>query len=216
MAAKDTKVRILDAAERLFSERGFAGTSLRSVTSAAGVNLAAVHYHFGGKGALLQETLHRRVAPINQERLKRLARLEARAGGGPPGVEEIVAAFLEPALQIGDDPESGGAWVRKLAARVFAEPRELVAPILRQEFHEVSERFVAALARALPHVPRAELEWRYQFAVGVLIFVVAERYITNLTDFDLEPGNNDAMLRRMLAFIVDGLRAPAGLDPGAA
>ena len=53
MASKDTKERILDAAERLFAAHGFAGTSLRAVTKEAGVNLAAVHYHFGTKEDLL-------------------------------------------------------------------------------------------------------------------------------------------------------------------
>ncbi|CAA9412384.1 MAG: Transcriptional regulator, AcrR family, partial [uncultured Rubrobacteraceae bacterium] len=43
--ATDTKTRILDAAERLFAERGFEGTSIRAVTAEAGANLAAVGYH---------------------------------------------------------------------------------------------------------------------------------------------------------------------------
>lgn len=45
----DTKTRILDAAEKLFAERGFSETSLRLITSKAEVNLASVNYHFGSK-----------------------------------------------------------------------------------------------------------------------------------------------------------------------
>jgi AcrR family transcriptional regulator len=40
---ESTKDKILDAAERLFAEHGYKGTSLRNVITAAGVNLAAVH-----------------------------------------------------------------------------------------------------------------------------------------------------------------------------
>ena len=50
----DTKEKILDAAERLFAEHGFASTSMRDITTEADVNLAAVNYHFGSKLALLQ------------------------------------------------------------------------------------------------------------------------------------------------------------------
>src|SRR5258708_33735099 len=65
----DTKTRILDAAESLFMEHGFEATSLRSLTTAASVNLAAVNYHFGTKEDLFQAVLTRRPHPMNQERI---------------------------------------------------------------------------------------------------------------------------------------------------
>ena len=64
-----TKQRILDAAESLFMEHGFEATSLRSITAAAGVNLAAVNYHFGSKEELFQAVLTRRLDPMNHARL---------------------------------------------------------------------------------------------------------------------------------------------------
>src|SRR5215213_6345048 len=85
LASKDTKERILDAAERLFPAHGFAGTSLRAVTKEAGVNLAAVHYHFGTKEDLLRAVLGRIVIPVNRERLEMLEKVEAAAGSDPPG-----------------------------------------------------------------------------------------------------------------------------------
>src|ERR1035441_9434380 len=63
----DTKERILDTAERLFSEQGYAATSLRSIIARAGVNLAAVHYHFHSKEALLEAVILRRSVPANHE-----------------------------------------------------------------------------------------------------------------------------------------------------
>ena len=71
-----TKERILDAAEALFMEHGFEATSLRVITAAAGVNLAAVNYHFGSKEELFQAVLTRRLDPMNQERVALLDRLE--------------------------------------------------------------------------------------------------------------------------------------------
>ena len=62
----ETSSRILDAAEALFIELGFAATSLRSIASRADVNLASAHYHFGSKEGLLGACLHRRIGPINE------------------------------------------------------------------------------------------------------------------------------------------------------
>ena len=45
----DTKQKILDAAEQLIAEQGYAATSLRQIIAEAGVNLASIHYHFGSK-----------------------------------------------------------------------------------------------------------------------------------------------------------------------
>ena len=49
-----TQERILQSAERLFSERGIDGVSLREITSDSGVNSASLHYHFGSKIAVLE------------------------------------------------------------------------------------------------------------------------------------------------------------------
>jgi AcrR family transcriptional regulator len=57
----DTRERILDVAERLFMENGYEATSMRMITGAAEVNLAAVNYHFGSKEALLREVFRRRL-----------------------------------------------------------------------------------------------------------------------------------------------------------
>src|SRR4249920_1603685 len=93
----DTKTRILDAAEQLFMEHGFEATSLRSLTTAAGVNLAAVNYHFGSKEELFQMALTRRLDPMNQERIDLLEKLERDAGARPPSVEKILSSMLIPA-----------------------------------------------------------------------------------------------------------------------
>src|SRR5690606_36644825 len=87
-----TREAILDSAEALFARQGHDGTSMRQITSEAGVNLAAVNYHFGSKEALVQAVLKRRLAVLNHERLRLLDEREARAGGQPrPGQQELPA-----------------------------------------------------------------------------------------------------------------------------
>ena len=75
----ETRTRILDAAEELFMLHGFEGTSMRHLTGKAGVNLAAVNYHFGSKDALIEAVFRRRLDPMNAARI---AALDALEGAG--------------------------------------------------------------------------------------------------------------------------------------
>ena len=157
-----TQERILDAAEELFIELGFAATSLRAIASRAGVNLAAAHYHFGSKEGLFGATVHRRIADANELRLRGLDELEARST--PPSVEEIVTIFFGPLRD-----EKLRAKVPRLIARIYGEPESISKPLLEQEFGPLSHRFVAALARALPGVDLDEVGWRFHFMIGSMI-----------------------------------------------
>src|ERR1700752_4970176 len=98
-----TKARILDAAEALFMEHGFEATSLRAITASAGVNLAAVNYHFGSKEELFQAVPTRRLAPMNQERLDLLSELEREAGTDALPCDRILEAMFIPALRLARD-----------------------------------------------------------------------------------------------------------------
>ena len=73
-----TRLALLDAAERLFSQNGIEGTSVREITRAARANLGAINYHFGTKDRLALEVFARRIEPVNRERIARLDALEAR------------------------------------------------------------------------------------------------------------------------------------------
>ena len=72
-------------------EHGFEATSLRSITAAAAVNLAAVNYHFGSKEELFQAVLTRRLDPMNQERVALLDRFEHEAAPTPLSCERILS-----------------------------------------------------------------------------------------------------------------------------
>ena len=103
MGEPSTTERILDTAEELFAEQGFS-TSLRNITADAGVNLAAVNYHFGSKEALIQAVFTRRLGPLNAERLRLLDAIEAH-GWNDGALESILEAFIGPALRMSHDPK---------------------------------------------------------------------------------------------------------------
>src|SRR6059036_3181340 len=113
-AGQETRARILDAAERLFAEHGYDGASLRDITAQAGVNLAAVNYHFRTKESLIQAVFARRLAPVNQRRLALLDACEASAAGGRLQLEEVVRALISPVLRLGQENPEVSTALKKL------------------------------------------------------------------------------------------------------
>src|SRR5881409_1879815 len=155
-----TQEKILDAAEALFMEHGFEATSLRLITAAAAVNLAAVNYHFGSKEELFQSVLTRRLDPMNQERVDLLTEFERRAAPGPVACEKILAAMFIPALELARDRERGGNNFLRLLGRAYADPAPFIRQFLSDQYAVMIARFKAAFGRALPHLPKKELSWR--------------------------------------------------------
>src|SRR5437773_3855978 len=76
----DTKTKLLNAAERLFSDKGIEAVSHRDIALAAAVNLAALNYHFRSRQTFIRAVIKRRVEPINAHRLAALARAERQMG----------------------------------------------------------------------------------------------------------------------------------------
>jgi AcrR family transcriptional regulator len=203
---KDTKQRILDAAERLFADQGFAASSLRSVTAEAGVNLAAVNYHFGSKESLLEAVLARRIEPMNRERLELLERLER------PTVEGILEAFVGPALRMRADPERGGAAFVRLFGQILGQPNETMRLDFAKRFEEVAFRFVDALAGVLPELPRAEVMWRFLFVVGAMAHTMAmTNEVRRISHGLCDPSNVEATVQRLVPFLAAGMRTPAAV-----
>jgi AcrR family transcriptional regulator len=201
----DTQGKILDTAERLFGDQGYAGTSLRQIIAAAGVNLAAIHYHFGSKEELLDHLVMRKAGPVNAERLAMLDRCQAEAGSAPVTVEKILRAFLEPPLlRVKENPDFA-----KLMGRLYGEG--LMPLIVEKHFQPVLTRFLAAFGRALPRLSPAELALRLQFMVGAMahtmLFVLQPEFRVSRS-----PSTARLLLRELLAFATGGLRAPAALE----
>ena len=168
MGSVDTKHRIMDVAEGLFGEKGYPTTSLRDITGEAGTNLASVNYHFQSKEGLLSAIVERYVGPVNRERLETLEAIEARAGGAPPDLEELVRAFLAPAFTRLDQKGGAGTRFMRLAGRLHAETEEHLRAIFLTQFREVARRFGRAFRHALPHLDEHEVHLRTHFLVGAM------------------------------------------------
>lgn len=167
----DTKSQIITVAERLFAERGFAGTTLRNVVREAGVNLAAVHYHFGSKEELFRAVVARFARPIVEQELALLEQLKAKPE--LPSVEAILTAMLKPNLEIlAQDQET--LMVRaQFMGRCRTEP-EPIQSIAAGEFAVAIQAFLDVLQRVLPEQSRSQLGWKLDLVITALIRVQAE------------------------------------------
>ncbi|MCK6407330.1 MAG: TetR/AcrR family transcriptional regulator [Rhodocyclaceae bacterium] len=210
----DTRERILDAAERLFMESGYEGTSMRMITGEAGVNLAAVNYHFGSKEALLREVFRRRLNWLNAERLRALDALEAEAQGGALKPSAILEAFFGTLLKMGRDQSLGGMTFLRLLGRTLTEPADFIRAFFAGEYAEVIERYKKALFRALPEVPPEEIIWRFHLMLGAMSYAIAGtdalQVITGC-EVDMNNDGPDAaqlLEARVMPFLLGGLRAP--------
>lgn len=208
----ETQKKILDVAERLFMEFGYEGTSTRMVTSEAKVNLASVNYHFGSKEALMQAVLRRRLAILNEERLRVLDEAEAAADGKPLKPSQIVDGYFGTLLRMAEDESKGGHTFQRLIGRSMTEPTTFIRTFLADEYAEVTERYKAALFKALPNVPQAEIIWRFHFMLGATSYAIAGTDALELvTDWHAnedQATQSEKLLQRLMSFLLGGLRAP--------
>ncbi|MGI8561508.1 MAG: TetR family transcriptional regulator [Luteimonas sp.] len=200
-----TKDRILGAAEELFAQHGFGGTSLRQVTSRADVNIAAVNYHFGSKENLVNEVFRRRMDGMSEVRLARLATAQTEY---PGELEPILAAFVEPALALAQNRNGGGAFIRVIA-RAYAEKNDGLRKFLSEQYGHVLREFGKAIAGCLPGLGKEELYWRLDFLAGALTYAMADFGLIKRPTGVTEAVHRARAAQALIRFAAAGLRADA-------
>jgi len=201
-----TKAAVLIAAELLFALHGFQSVSVRDITSAAGVNLASINYHFGSKDALLFEIFRRRTAELNRERARMLHEAAARHGGRPP-VRAILTALFAPPLRW-SSPDHKRRISVQFIIRARSEGTEAMREVLSTDVSHL-RRFADALIAALPGLPHEIIYWRLHFALGMLHnnrFAEFDR-LHVLSDGATRESDTEALLQRMVDFAEAGFLA---------
>lgn len=201
-----TPERILQAAERLFSERGIDGVSLREITTAAGVNSAAAHYHFGSKDAVLEALFTLRARPIVERREEMLGQLKLDRYGRPV-LEDVLSAFLQPALDLLSTPD--GITFTLLRARMVLERGDVKHQVMARTFDRTNEMTLKMLAKALPKLALKDLYWRFHFMLGTMVYTMAQPgRIESVTKGAIRTSDTKAALEQLIRFTAAGFRAP--------
>ena len=213
MPKTDTKTRILDTAERLFAQKGFDAVSLRNIIASARVNLAAVHYHYGSKQALIHAVIARRLRPINEERLAKLAEARANAGKQPVKLERVLECLFRPLFRLQANPKAGPTFAR-LVGRVMGERNEGLQKFMMGELAEVIIQFSAAFETALPGLAREETDWRSHFMAGAMAHTLCNAdLLVRFTGTDAGASDYETTVRRLIDFTAAGFRAEVSPPP---
>lgn len=210
MAHTDTKKRILDAAEKLFAQQGFYATSLRMLTKEAGVNLAAVNYHFGSKEELIKAVIGRRMLPLNKMRLERLQNIKdsACAEGRPPDIKEILLAFIEPTFEFRKSGKGAQDFI-SMISRAFSDPRDTVRKLFLNMVEPVFQLLFELLCEALPLLPKNIVYWRLNFMIGAMAHAMSMSQMCQLIPDGLVlKVDSVSLAEQFVNFVANGLEAP--------
>ena len=200
-----TKERILDAAETLFAQYGFGGTSLRQVTSQADVNIAAVNYHFGSKENLVNEVFRRRMDEMSAQRM---SQLQSAVAADPADLDAILAAFVEPALAMAQDRHGGGAFIRVIA-RAYAENNDTLRKFLSDQYGHVLRDFAKAIGACVPGLGKEDLYWRLDFLSGSLTYAMADFGLIKRPTSVSEAVHRQRAAKSLIRFASAGFQAEA-------
>lgn len=208
----EPRLRIFAAAEAVFAKRGFDAATLREITEAAGVNIAAVNYYFSSKEELVRQVLDRRMTPYTAARLAALDARLAAAEGAPLSVADIVEVMVRPIVELSRD-EDGGRSLIRLLLQVRARPSEDTIRVFIDRVDPLVHRFVDALQAAAPHLSRADIYWRYNFAIGSVMQVLADAdpisfRLRRQSDGACDTTDDAAIVRELVAFVASGFLGP--------
>ena len=206
----DTKTRILDAAEKLFAENGFKHTSIKQLAQIAGVNQAAVNYHFGSKHALIEKVIERRLSLIDHRRMQALEKIDSECvqKGCRPNCRDILQAMIEPAFNLAQ-VEPGEKSFLLIIGRAFAEPDETIRRIFIRLFKPSFSFSLALIKKALPEIPEAVLWWRLHFAIGAMAHCMrvcgADVPVAGIYPPTRDPGT---VMKLLVSFLDSAMQAP--------
>ncbi|MGN5183409.1 TetR/AcrR family transcriptional regulator [Aeromonas veronii] len=207
MSKIDTKNRILDAAEVLFAERGFADTSLRLITSEADVNLASVNYHFGSKKELIQAVLDRYLSlfmPDLDARLRVLMEQEQLT------LLQLFESFVEPLMKLSAVRANGPAIFMQLLGRGYIDSQGHLRRFITAHYGPILQRITQAISKANPDLSPADLFWRLHFTLGTVVFTMASAdALRDIAQADFgQQLDVEGLVRNVIPYLASGVGAP--------
>ena len=200
----ETKEQILTVAERLFAEHGFTGTTLRNVVSEAGVNLAAVNYHFGSKEELFRAVVARFARPVVERELRLLS--ELKSGSELPSIEALLTAVVQPSLEVLSEREDARLMQAKFMGRCRTEP-EPIQSIAYAEFAVATEAFLDMFQRVLPEQTRSQLGWKFDLVISTLVRVLMEAGKPYALLKSNRPEDIESATQQLVAFLSPGMQS---------
>jgi len=203
-----TKVKILDAAESLFADKGFNGTSLREITSLADVNLAAVNYHFGSKKELIKAVMSRYLDELAPKLEAVFAEICQR--DDKPDLQTVFSAVIEPLVALNDFRENGTTIFLQLLGRGYTDSQGFLRWFISTQYPNMIAHFVEAVKKSYPELTPEDIFWRLHFTMGTIVFTMSSS--SALMDIAANDFDNKmdiaAIIHKVIPFVAAGVAAP--------
>lgn len=203
-----TQQKILDAAQNLFAETGFNGTSLRQITSLAEVNLASVNYHFGSKKELIQAVLQRYLSVLMPRLDQEFSLL--LAAQQPVGLKSVLSVFVRPLLELNQVHRNGTRIFLQLLGRGYTDVQGHLRWFFNHHYGRVMDKFVLLVQQSCPALPASELFWRLHFSLGTIVFTMASNdALAEIAEASFnEVVDIEGVIQRLLPYLAAGIAAP--------
>jgi AcrR family transcriptional regulator len=202
-AGLQTRRRIITTAERLFARDGLDAVSVRDITSAAGVNTAAINYHFGSKRGLVVAVLEQRAEQLGARRAELLAEIDATK---KPTLRDVVAALVVPTAELAADRRRGGYFYVGFLAAVLDHPEYV--RLVAATFDPITNRYLEALERVTPHLPPDVRAFRFAFAKDFVNRALGRPAAVHRWIDQHAPGADEPLTERLIDFLAGGFAAP--------
>lgn len=205
MTQSDTVTRILDTAEQLFAEKGFAETSLRMITTRAKVNLAAVNYHFGSKKDLIQAVFARFLTPFTQKLIKELDQMQAQ--NADPSFEDVLKVLAKTMLTGVEKNTQYNklAVFMRLLGLAYTQAQGHLRKFLYTNYNTTYRRFIGHLKAAHPELSSDQIFWRIHFAIGSAVFTMSSLDV--LRSMAVSDTGTDASVEQVMQQLIPFLAA---------
>lgn len=204
----ETRERVMQAAQKLFAERGFEAVSLRKITTEALANVAAVNYHFGSKEGLIDEVIGQHMIPVMKERMRLLDEAEKKYQVGLVPVEVILDAFMRPFLTVMQDSGEGRELFCKFMGRCMSERGDKIPEAVMRRAQRVVKRIRVMLSDVLPDVDPEVLVWRLHFCFGAMAHtLIHEAGVKVLSKGQSGDPDFETTLQRVIDYCKGGLSA---------
>ena len=202
-----TKERILNSAEKLFSAQGFNSTSLRQITSAAEVNLAAVNYHFGSKKELIKAVMSRymnELSPHLSTALFQVCQLKQ------PNLNQVFSAFIEPLVSLNNFRDNGTAIFLLLLGHGYSDSQGFLRWFLTTRYPEVIDNFITAVRKAYPALSQEDMFWRLHFTMGTIVFTMSSsNALIDIAKNDYQQKVSiTQLIEKLIPYVAAGVAAP--------
>jgi len=201
--------RLLETAEGLFAERGFAHASVRDITAAASCNIAAVNYYFGGKKALYTEVYRRRLGELRESRIARVR--EAVEGESPTRLEDVLRAFARVFLEPFVTAPQGRRFLQ-LITRELTDPHLPRAMFQSELALPVRHMMRDALRRSVPRIGERDADACVQSLIAQLAHVLTMWRMSGGHDAP-PPGWFEEITEHIVRFSAAGIRSYDRGDP---